>query len=173
MDENWGFQILMFSCIIQVFKNDPQNGFFVKMSAYHFLWQMKQRFANTMLSCIVRHMPCPRLPARVQNDCFILLRNTKKCRGGQKSRLKNEGQLFYCNISNGLSLTEKIPIKKIPKLEWEDSVCQSLYFLGRFILHCTATMPAWLLWLLNSCIVPDIWLCWCMEKDILIWPPLM
>ena len=93
--------------------------------------------------------------------------------GGQKSRLKNEEQLFYSNISNGLSRIEKIPIKKIPKLEREDSVCLSLFVLGRFILHCTATMPAWLLWLLNSCIVQDIWLCWCMEKDILIWQPLM
>ena len=35
----------------------------------------------------------------------------------EKSRLRNEGQLFYCNISNGLSLIEKIPIKKISKLE--------------------------------------------------------
>lgn len=49
---------------------------------------------------------------------------------GQKSRLKNEGQLFYCNISNGLSLIEKFPLKKIPKLEWEDSVVKVSMFLA-------------------------------------------
>ena len=41
MDENRGFQILMFSCVVQVFKNDPQNGAFMKMSAYHCLWQIE------------------------------------------------------------------------------------------------------------------------------------
>ena len=59
MDENWGFQILMFSCIIQVFKNDPQNGVFVKMSAYHFLWQIETEVCeyNAVMHCTAHALP--------------------------------------------------------------------------------------------------------------------